>query len=242
MLNTSITPEEQLALAASIAAVDGATAAQRGTLKGLQGAAMLLESQNISTSDALEALARGATRTGDQILLKVLSVLIRYLTPWGVLLLLSFGLYQAVQTAKASATGFMALVKRVLGFVAPLQAIRKTVGKIFEDGEMEADPATGLAGIATLVASTVPLFGIMVNSLASAPPTKDETSVYHRARTLTPQLGRGGYDIAYDGELDIAYDNEGDELDMDSLVAGDIVFDVKGNRYEVDAEGDLVPT
>lgn len=234
----SITQEEQLALAASIAAVDGATAAQRGVLKGLQGAATLLEAQNISTADALEALSKGATRTGDQLLFKVLSVLARYLTPWGVLLLIGFGLYQAIQTAKASATGFMSLVKRALSFAAPLQSIRSAIGKVFNDAEQEADPATGLVGVATLAASAVPVFGIMVNSFAAASP-KDETSVNYR--TITPQLKHGGYDIAYDGELDIAYDANGGRVNMEALKAGDLVYDAGGQGYEVDNNGDLVP-
>lgn len=239
-MNGSITTEEQLALAASIAAVDGATAAQRATLKGFQGAAMLMEPQGISTAQALEAMAAGSTRTGDQILFKVLAVLTKYLTPWGVLLILGFGLYQAVQTAKASATGFMNLVKRALAFVSPLNAIRSAVGKVFNDATMEEDPATGLAGVATLAASATPLFGIMMNSFAGL--TAKDTTVSSNVRTLTPQLGAGGYDIAYDGEeVDIAYDSTGAELDMDSLEPGDIVYDAGGSKYEVDRDGDLVP-
>jgi len=238
---TTVSPDEQMALAAAIAAVDGTSAAKRGVLKGLQGAAMLLEQQEISTSDALSALASGSTRTGDQILFRTLSVLTKYLTPWGVLLLLGLGLYQAVQTASASATAFLSLVKRSLAFIAPLNVIKEAVGRIFKDEKLEEDPATGLSGIATLVATEVPLFGIMVRGLEQVTPIKSD--VYQTQRSIEPQLGAGGYDIAYDGDsfVDIAYDRSGHELDMDSLEEGDIVYDNDGGKYKVDTDGDLVP-
>jgi hypothetical protein len=252
-MNTNITQEEQMSLAAAIAASDGANAAQRGIIKGLTGATRLLESQSLSLSDALKAMSEGATRTGDKVLLKVLGLLTQWLTPWGVLLLLSLGLYQAVQTAKASATGFMTMVKKALSFVSPLSAIKATVGKvfsdkggtIFNDTELEGDPATGLMGIATLAASGEPLFGLMIKGLEAIIPAKDEydTSTSVNYRTIQPQLGAGGYDrdVAYDEAPDVVYDADGKDVSNEDLDVGDFVYDEDGNEYKIDAEGDLVP-
>lgn len=239
-LITNLTADESMSLAAAVAAADGANAGKRATLKGFIGASALCESQGIKLYEVCDALADGATRNGDQLLYRTLGTMAKWLSPWGILVILGFGLYQSIQTAKATAAGFMGLVKKALSFLAPLKEVGTFISGLFTDKEMDDDPAASLEGLKMLISAQVPMFGIIMTTFGeSVKPAKDQ-------RSINRQLGGGGYDqqmatIAYDGELDVVYDSSGNEVDDDNIRPGDIVYDGDNNAYRVDAEGDLVP-
>jgi hypothetical protein len=231
-----------MALASAVAAVDGVTAGKRATLKGFIGASALAESQDIKLWEVCSALADGASRDGDKLLYRTLSVIAKYVTPWGILVLLGFGLFQAIQTAKATATGFMGLMKKALSFLGPLKEIGTFVSGLFHDKHMDDDPGASLEAIKMILSANVPLFGVVLSTFE-----QNVTPVKKDARSITNQLNGGGYDkyqmgtIAYDGELDIAYDYDGNEVDQDQLQPGDVIYDGNRRALKVDADGDLVP-
>jgi hypothetical protein len=254
MQDTDLTGSEQLALAQAIARRETGTAAKRAVLKSLVGAGAILKDNDITLDEALDALSEGTNDLGSKTFLKTISVLTKFLTPWGALFLLVLGIYQAIQTARGSATGFMTLVNKMLSFATPIQAFKAAVGKIFQDAAVENDPATGLSGVATLLAAEVPLLGIMIRSLESSvatPSAKDNQLLFNRtSRTLNSHLGPGGYDAhadypeSYDVEDndEPMFDEQGTEMEVSDIEPGDIAYDAEGNRYVVDGNLDFVET
>lgn len=245
-MNTALSRTEELALAGVVASSEAATATQRGITKSCAAIASISETSGISAAQILLALSEGATRNGDRILYKTIGTLASYLSPWGVLVIVGLGLYQSVQTAKATASSFLNIVKKALSFTSlgtAFTAAKGVVGRFFNDEAAEADPANALMGLSTLVATEVPIFGMILRSLSetTAAPTKDGPRSW---KTVT---AAGGYDARLvpdedeeDADEDTVFDADGNELDGDELSVGDIVYDEDGNAYRIaDEDGNL---
>lgn len=245
MNTTNIDAQEAFALGNAISAIDASTATKRGLLKTAQGIAAVAERNDIEHHEILEALSDGSQTAGGKMFYKSLAVLTRWLTPWGVLALLVFGFYQAIQTARGAAGAFVKMIQNMLSFVAPAASIGKAVGeaggrlfgKFFKDASAEADPATGLAGLAQLIAVEVPMLGMMMRSYETTAPGSmpiGKGDLYTAPDAGGRALFTQEFDEDDDAQVDIAYDEEGDEVDIEDAEVGDVVYDGAGNAFAVD--------
>jgi hypothetical protein len=159
---------ESAALSLAMTTADDTTAAKRGALKGVVAAAGLQERLGIKLHEILDALSEGTPYTGDKLLLKVLCVMTRYLSSWGVLALLAFSIYQLANKASGLASKLWSYVKQAAAVFAPISGLRETAGKLFHDATSEADPAIAAGVVATMISAEVPLFGTLIALIPSS--------------------------------------------------------------------------
>jgi hypothetical protein len=142
------------------------------TIQGFTQATRLADARKIPIGRCLTAMGEGATSTGDRIMLKVVGSIAGLITSWGVLLLLGFGIYQAVQAAESTWAKLLEVGKAAFDlFAHPLETIAGWFGAGKKsDGEIKLAVETA----ATLAASAVPEFGVIYGLLSrTMSPKKD---------------------------------------------------------------------
>lgn len=226
LINTQLTSTEELALRNAVRSSGGLSEAKTAILKSLIEIGAISETQDVATWEILDALAHGSASRGQKLLFNTMSTLSKYLSDWGVMMILTLGFYQTVQTARATAAGFTTMVDKLLSFAFPGITIGKALatatGRVFKDAAQDGDPATGLTGIANLARIEVPLFGVMLQAYetiapAQLNPVKGDISYDHNNRTVSRIMPSAGYDtnvpLNYDegDQEDVSYDELSDE-------------------------------
>jgi hypothetical protein len=149
-----------------IAASDQALDQEDLTIQGFQQAARVAESRRVSIGKCLTAMGNGTSGMGDKIMLKTVGILATYLSSWGVIVIISFGLYQLVQAAEAAFAKVMEIGKSAVKlFAHPVETVLGWFSdNTKSDGELKLLVETG----ATLAATAVPEFGVIYGFISRA--------------------------------------------------------------------------
>ena len=142
-LNTQLTPSEAIALQGAVRSSGSLSEVKTAILKSLIEIGAISESQDVATWEILDALAHMSPSKGQRLLFNTLSTLSKYLSDWGVVMILTLGFYQTVQTARATAAGFTTMVDKLLSFAFPGITIGKALagvtGKVFKDAAQDGE-------------------------------------------------------------------------------------------------------
>jgi hypothetical protein len=150
---------EASSLSAALTRVNADQSAKRAALKSLTAIASITKDNGISTSEMCLALGEGSTATGEQLMFKTVGVMSRFLSAWGVLAILTLGIYQLAQTSSSTVSWLWGKVRSAAGLVTSLSPITSAFSGLFHDATNEGNPAEGLSFVAKIIAAELPMVG-----------------------------------------------------------------------------------
>jgi hypothetical protein len=154
-------------------------APRRLLLDGVEGAAVMAENQGVRTCELFKALRAGSESKGRVLLFGVLESITRYTTDWGALVLILFGLYQAMQAAAAIASWFKNLVSKFGTAFSTFAAAEKVL--MFDTaGGGDGDAAVAMKTVGGLIIAENPIAGVLMAVLGEmgGGPASDHMTVH----------------------------------------------------------------